>query len=237
MNGAELPVVDIITGGSPCQDLSIAGARAGLDGERSGLFREQIRIIKEMREHDRQSGRTGADVRPKWSIWENVPGCFSSNAGRDFQAVLTEFVRVVEPDAPDVPMPPKNKWPHAGLLYDELGRWSIAWRVHNAEHWGVPQRRKRVSVVADFGGLSAGQILFESEGMQRNFNEGGASGQDTSAGTGSCPDRTVGVNRGEEKVIASTVETYMEICENVAPPMKARDYKDPLMILKCPKES
>lgn len=237
LNGAELPVVDIITGGSPCQDLSVAGARAGLAGSRSGLFIEQIRIIKEMREHDRQSGRTGADVRCRWSIWENVPGCFSSNGGYDFQAVLTEFVRIAEPNAPDVPMPPKNKWPHAGLLYDELGKWSVAWREHDSQFWGVPQRRKRVSVVADFGGLRAGEILFESEGMQGDFNEGRASGQDTSAGIGSCPDRAVGLSKvvppPSERVIASTVETYMDIGVDVAPVMKSRDYKDPMMILRC----
>ena len=237
LNGAELPVVDIITGGSPCQDLSVAGARAGLAGSRSGLFMEQIRIIKEMREHDRQSGRTGADVRCRFAVWENVPGCFSSNGGRDFQAVLTEFVRIAEPDAPDVPMPPKNKWPHAGLLYDELGQWSVAWREHDSQFWGVPQRRKRVSVVADFGGLRAGEILFECESVQGDFNEGGASGQDTSAGTRSCPDRAVGLSKvvppPSERVIASTVETYMDIGVDVAPVMKSRDYKDPMIILRC----
>ena len=105
LSGYELPVVDCITGGSPCQDLSVAGKRAGLDGERSGLFMEQIRIVKEMRERDRNSGRSGWAVRPRYMVWENVPGAFSSNGGKDFQAVLTEIVRIAEPDAPDVPMP------------------------------------------------------------------------------------------------------------------------------------
>ena len=105
INGAEIPVVDCITGGSPCQDLSVAGKRAGLDGERSGLFMEQIRIVKEMRKKEMENGRTAEFVRPRWMVWENVPGAFSSNGGKDFQAVLTEIVRIVEPECPDVPMP------------------------------------------------------------------------------------------------------------------------------------
>lgn len=177
LNGAELPVVDCITGGSPCQDLSVAGKRAGLAGERSGLFMEQIRIVKEMREHDRRSnGRTGWNVRPRYMVWENVPGAFSSNGGSDFGAVLTEIARVEEPEAPDVLMP-NGGWPHSGCIYDELGRWSIAWRVHDAQFWGVPQRRKRIALVADFGGLSAPEVLFERKGLRGNFEESGESEQ------------------------------------------------------------
>lgn len=104
IHGYDLPPVDVITGGSPCQDLSLAGYRAGLAGERSGLFMEQIRIVKEMREKDEAEGRTGFYVRPRYMVWENVPGAFSSNGGKDFQAVLTEIVRIVRPDAPDVPL-------------------------------------------------------------------------------------------------------------------------------------
>lgn len=100
LNGAEIPVVDCITGGSPCQDLSIAGKRAGLAGERSGLFMEQIRIVKEMREEDKKRGRTGQLIRPRYMVWENVPGAFSSNKGKDFAAVLEETIRVVCPEAP-----------------------------------------------------------------------------------------------------------------------------------------
>ena len=110
INGAEIDPVDIITGGSPCQDLSVAGKRAGLEGERSGLFMEQIRVIKEMREADVLRGRTGQSIRCRYAVWENVPGCFSSNGGRDFQSVLTEFIRVADPDAPSVPLPSKGKW-------------------------------------------------------------------------------------------------------------------------------
>lgn len=139
----------------------MAGKRAGLAGERSGLFMEQIRIIKEMRQHERDSGRSGVLVRPRYCIWENVPGAFSSNGGKDFQAVLTEFVKVCEPDAPDVPMP--DKWPKSGILYSDVGRWSIAYRLHDAQYWGVPQRRRRLCVCADFNGLTAGELLFDPQ--------------------------------------------------------------------------
>ena len=105
-------------------------------------------------------------VKPRFLVWENVPGAFSSNKGRDFQAVLTEIVRIAEPEAPDVPLPDKGKRPKAGCLYDELGGWSVAWRVHDAQFWGVPQRRKRIALVADFGGLSAPEILFERKGLR-----------------------------------------------------------------------
>lgn len=167
IHGDKIPPVDIITGGSPCQDLSVAGKRAGLEGERSGLFMEQIRIVKEMR------NATGADVdirlaKPRFMVWENVPGAFSSNKGADFQAVLTEIVRIAEPDAPDVPLPDKGKWDKSGCIYDDLGRWSVAWRVHDAQFWGVPQRRKRIALVADFAGLSAAEVLFERKGMSWN---------------------------------------------------------------------
>lgn len=190
ISGYAVEPVDVITGGSPCQDLSVAGKRAGMSKAcpacgykavgnsdedicphcgaelgytRSGLFMEQIRIIKEMRQNDRDHGRTGMLVRPRYCIWENVPGSFSSNGGKDFQAVLTEFVKVCDPSAPDVPMPEKGGWPHAGILYDEMGRWSVAWRQHDAQYWGVPQRRKRICVLADFNGLTAGEILFDAQ--------------------------------------------------------------------------
>lgn len=173
INGAEIEVVDVITGGSPCQDLSIAGKRAGLAGARSGLFMEQVRIVKEMREHDRSNGRTGDMVRPRFMVWENVPGAFSSNKGRDFAAVLEEIIRIAEPEAPDIEVPEKG-WNTWGGYHDEVGgRWSVAWRVHDAQHWGVPQRRRRISVVADFGGDTAGEILFERKSVSRHFAESG----------------------------------------------------------------
>ena len=182
LSGYDLPIVDVITGGSPCQDLSVAGKRAGLDGERSGLFMEQIRIVKEMRERDKRDGRTDEYIRPRYMVWENVPGAFSSNKGKDFQAVLTEIVRIVEPECPDVPMPDKGRWNKSGCLYDDMGKWSIAWRVHDAQFWGVPQRRKRIALVADFGGLTAPEILFERKGVSRDTEPCGKTGKGT-AGT------------------------------------------------------
>ena len=170
INGAEIPVVDIITGGSPCQDLSVAGQRKGLrhdelgdeETTRSGLFMDQLRIVKEMRTSDIRKGRNGVDVRPRFMVWENVPGAFSVNEGKDFQAVLTEIIRVIEPSAPDVPIPEKG-WPYAGCIYDPILRFSIAYRVHDAQFWGVPQRRRRIALVADFNGLSAAEILFDPQ--------------------------------------------------------------------------
>ena len=174
INGEEIEAVDVITGGSPCQDLSIAGKRAGLAGARSGLFMEQVRIVKEMREHDRKSGRTGDMVRPRFMVWENLPGAFSSNKGRDFAAVLEEVIRIAEPEAPDIEVPEKG-WPTWGGCHDEVGgRWSVAWRVHDAQYWGVPQRRRRISVVADFGGDTAGEILFERKSVSGHPAESGA---------------------------------------------------------------
>ena len=193
LNGAEIHVVDCVTGGSPCQDLSVAGKRAGLDGERSGLFMEQIRIVKEMRKKEMENGRTVELVRPRWMVWENVPGAFSSNGGKDFQAVLTEIVRIVSPECPDVPMPKDGKWSKAGCLYDELGRWSIAWRVHDAQFWGVPQRRKRIALVADFGGMCAPEVLFERKGLSRNTEPCGEAGQETAGGTGKGADIAISI--------------------------------------------
>lgn len=169
INGYTTTPVNVIIGGSPCQDLSVAGKRAGLQGERSGLFMEQIRIIKEMRDNDERQGRTGADIRPRYMVWENVPGAFSSNKGADFGAVLQETVKVIEPKAPAIPVPQKG-WPTAGCLTgDDMGRkWSVAWRVFDAQFWGVPQRRRRIALVADFGGFTAPEILFERESLQRD---------------------------------------------------------------------
>ena len=171
IRGSGIEPVDCITGGSPCQDLSHAGKRAGLDGERSGLFMEQIRIIKEMREHERSAGRTGIMVRPRYMVWENVPGAFSSNKGKDFATVLEETIRIAEPKAPAMPVP-ENGWPTSGILHDEMGAWSVAWRVHDAKFWGVPQRRRRIALVADFGGMSAPEILFERKGLPGYLTQG-----------------------------------------------------------------
>ena len=170
LDGAKLPPVDIITFGSPCQDMSVAGRRAGLDGSRSNLFYEAVRIVKEMR--DATNGE-----KPRYIVWENVPGAFSSNGGEDFKAVLDTIRRVKDPEA-DTPRP--AKWPNAGcVLADDH---SIAWRVFDAQYWGVPQRRKRIYLVADFAGGCAGKILFESEGLSGYTPQGFRSWQG-SAGT------------------------------------------------------
>ena len=196
INGAEIEVVDVITGGSPCQDLSIAGKRAGLAGARSGLFMEQVRIVKEMREHDRSTGRTGDMVRPRFMVWENVPGAFSSNKGQDFAAVLEEIIRIAEPEAPDIEVPEKG-WNTWGGYHDEVGgRWSVAWRVHDAQHWGVPQRRRRISVVADFGGDTAGEILFERKSVSRHFAESGTARERLAGNTKSGASYAVRIRGG-----------------------------------------
>ena len=164
------------------QDLSVAGKRAGLAGERSGLFMKQIRIIKEMREADAGRGRTGKFIRPRFMVWENVPGAFSSNKGDDFRAVLEKTIRIAEPDAPDVPLPPKGKWPMADCWMGD--GWSVAYRVLDAQFWGVPQRRRRIALVADFGGHAAPEILFVRQGVCGDPPAGGAAGEETAAGTG-----------------------------------------------------
>lgn len=176
LNGATIEPVWCVTGGSPCQDLSIAGKRAGLAGARSGLFMEQIRVIKEMREHDKQLGRAGDLIRPRYMVWENVPGALSSNNGRDFAAVLEETIRIVEPEAPGIEVPAKG-WPTWGGYRDVDGRWSVAWRVHDAQYWGVPQRRRRIALVADFGGDTAHEILFERAGVSGDLEPRGEVGE------------------------------------------------------------
>ena len=166
ISGFDAPPVDVIVGGSPCQDLSIAGKRAGLDGERSGLFMEQLRIIKEMRENDRKNGQPIDDIRPRYMVWENVPGAFSSHGGEDFRIVLEETAKVADKDA-SIPMPNNGKWSNAGCVMGE--GWSIAWRILDAQFWGVPQRRRRIALVADFGGQSASEILFVRKSVSGHF--------------------------------------------------------------------
>ena len=161
LKGSELLPVDIICGGRPCQDLSVAGARAGLSGTRSGLFMEQIRIVKEMRQAEKKHGRTGRDVRPRYMVWENVPGAFSSGEpkGEDFRIVLEEVIRVAAPSAY------VNQWfscwQPAGMIYIE-NICSLAWRCMDAQYWGVDQRRKRIFLVADFAGPTAPFLLFDA---------------------------------------------------------------------------
>lgn len=155
INGADVPPVDIITFGSPCQDMSVAGKRNGLDGERSSLFYQAVRIVKEMR--CKTNGKY-----PRFVVWENVPGAFSSNKGEDFKAVLDSLCKIKSEDYA-VPSLEKGKWDNAGSIVGE--DFSLAWRVFDAQYWGVPQRRKRIYLVADFAGGCAGKILFESESV------------------------------------------------------------------------
>ena len=180
MDGGKIEPVDIITFGSPCTDMSIAGKRAGLDGAQSSLFYQAIRIIKEMR--CATNGRY-----PRWICWENVVGAFSSNRGFDFKAVLEAVIGIIEPGA-EVPMPEKDRWPYADIYMGE--RWSVAYRTFDAQHWGVPQRRRRVYLVGDLAGQCAGQVLFESEGLSGYSAEGFRAWQraarDTAAGLGAA---------------------------------------------------
>ena len=180
LNGGDLEPVDIITFGSPCQDLSIAGKRNGLDGARSGLFREAIRIITEMR--CKTNGRS-----PRWAVWENVPGALSSANGHDFREVLESLIRIKNPEA-DVPMPDSGKWMPAGEILGD--NYSLAWRTLDASKgWGVAQRRKRIFAVLDFDGQCAGSVLFESEGLsgytppRGEARKGTARGAEEGAGT------------------------------------------------------
>ena len=165
-----LPPVDIICAGSPCQDLSIAGKREGLNGERSGLFRTAVELVRRMRE--RTSGKY-----PRFFVWENVPGAFSSNKGMDFRAVLEEIGQT------EIPIPSDGKWASAGLA--ELPQCQIAWRVLDAQHWGVPQRRRRIFLVADFtaNGRRSGEILFEQESVSGNPAESTGEKERTAGGT------------------------------------------------------
>ena len=177
MDGGKIEPVDIITFGSPCTDMSVAGRRAGLEGQQSVLFYQAIRIIKEMR--CATNGKY-----PRYIVWENVPGAFSSNSGEDFKAVLEAVIGVAEPDT-QVPMPEKNRWPYADCYMGD--GWSVAYRVLDAQFWGVPQRRKRIYLVADFAGGRAFDILFKSEGLSGYSAEGFRSWQRTA---GSAADRT-----------------------------------------------
>lgn len=162
IHGDQIEPVDCITFGSPCQGLSMAGKRLGFDDNRSVLFLDAARIIKEMR-----IATNG--MYPTFAVWENVPGAFSSNGGEDFRAVLEELARVEQPDA-SIPRPSRGgRWSKAGAIAGN--GWSLAWRQLDAQYWGVPQRRKRIALVVDFGGQRAPEILFERTSLSRNPDE------------------------------------------------------------------
>ena len=190
LDGAQLTPVDVICGGSPCQDLSVAGKRAGLQGERSGLFMEQVRVIKEMRAYDKANGRPADAVRPRYMCWENVPGAFSSSESEDFRAVLEETCRIADSTV-SIPRPPGGVWKSAGAILGD--QFSVAWRVYDAQYWPrTPQRRKRIYLVADFGGRTAPQILFEQD---RLFGDS-ATGEEERQGASSYSETGTGNSGG-----------------------------------------
>lgn len=206
VKGGEIEPVDIITFGSPCQDMSIAGKRAGLkhadmgDDEttRSGLFLEAIRIIKEMREATN-------GVYPRYAIWENVPGAFSSNRGEDFRTVLEEFIRVKEKDAV-MPAVPEAGWAYADCISGD--GWSIAYRVFDAQYWGVPQRRRRIYLVADFRGECAQEILFKRESLRGYFEAGRTPWQGIAADAQNCVGTAIGgVDRYNQSFLPGLAQT------------------------------
>lgn len=241
MDGGKIEPVDIITFGSPCQDMSVAGRRDGLDGSRSSLFYEAVRIIKEMR------CATGGKY-PRYIVWENVPGAFSSNKGEDFKAVLEAVIGIAEPNA-QVPMPEKARWPYADLYLGD--GWSVAYRTLDAQYWGVPQRRRRIYLVADLAGGSAEKILFESEDLSGYSAEGfrswqraagsletriGATGYD--GYNGSLTDETaatLGVNCGMSTgrngiVLNDQGGNRMDITEEVTSTLRAEAHHPPCVM-------
>lgn len=203
IHGGDLPPVDIITFGSPCQDMSIAGKRSGLDGSRSSLFYEAIRIVKEMRE------KTNGE-KPRWLCWENVPGAFSSNKGADFKAVLEAIIGIKEPSA-QVPPPEKNGWPYADLYLGD--GWSVAYRVLDAQYWGVPQRRARIFLVADLAGERAPEVLFKSEGLSGYTPQGFRAWQGATCHT---QDRSGAAGGADEGIGAFAVDGYNSTISDTA---------------------
>ena len=213
MNGAEIPPVDIITFGSPCQDMSVAGKRDGLSGSRSSLFYEAVRIIKEMR--CKTDGKY-----PRFIVWENVPGAFSSNKGEDFRAVLEEVCKIKD-ESVSVPKP--NKWNSAGKI---MGNdYSVAWRQFDAQFWGVPQRRKRIYLVADFAGWCAGKILFESEGLFGYSKTGISSWQ----GTAGSAEESVGAS---SLCLNDQGGQRMDVTEDFTATLRAASNHPPLVFEK-----
>ncbi len=207
LKGAELTLVDVVCGGSPCQDLSVAGKRAGLQGERSGLFMEQIRVIKELRAHDGRTKRTDDPVRlrPRYMVWENVPGAFSSADGEDFRAVLEEICRIADSTV-SVPRPPGGIWKSAGAILGE--QFSLAWRVYDAQYWSVPQRRKRIYLVADFGGRTAPQILFKQDSLLGDTSPG----EEARQGASPCAEAGAGAPGGSAVRIGEDSELIAFAC-------------------------
>ena len=212
LDGAELPPVDIITFGSPCQDMSIAGKREGLGGSRSNLFYQAVRIVKEMR--CKTDGRY-----PRFVVWENVPGAFSSNKGKDFKAVLEEICKVKDLC---VYVPESAKWQNAGEILGD--GFSVAWRVFDAQFWGVPQRRKRIYLVADFAGGGAGKILFESESVSGYTPQGFKSWQ------GAAADLKEGAGTAGRLCLNDQGGNRMDVTEDVTCTLRAESHHPPCVM-------
>ena len=223
LSGADLEPVDIITFGSPCQDLSIAGKRSGLDGSRSGLFFEAIRIVKEMRE------KTNGE-KPRFVVWENVPGAFSSNKGEDFKAVLEEIVRIKEPEAPPLPPPEKGRWPYADCCLGD--GWSVAYHVLDAQYWGVPQRRARIFLVADFAGGRAPEVLFKSEGVSGYTPQGFRQGQGAAGDPEESPGAAGGTDEGYRGrvILNDQGGSRMDVSEDVVSTLRAEAHHPPVLL-------
>lgn len=223
ISGTDLEPVDIITFGSPCQDLSIAGKRSGLDGSRSGLFYEAIRIVKEMRE------KTHGE-KPRFIVWENVPGAFSSNKGEDFKAVLEEVIRIKEPQAPPLPPPEKGRWPCADCYLGD--GWSVAYRVLDAQYWGVPQRRARIFLVADFAGGRAPEVLFKSEGVSGYTPQGFRQGQGAAGDPEESPGAAGGTDEGYRGrvILNDQGGSRMDVSEDVVSTLRAEAHHPPVLL-------
>ena len=223
ISGTDLEPVDIITFGSPCQDLSIAGKRSGLDGSRSGLFYEAIRIVKEMRE------KTHGE-KPRFIVWENVPGAFSSNKGEDFKAVLEEVIRIKEPQAPPLPPPEKGRWPCADCYLGD--GWSMAYRVLDAQYWSVPQRRARIFLVADFAGGCAPEVLFKSEGVSGYTPQGFRQGQGAAGDPEESPGAAGGTDEGYRGrvILNDQGGSRMDVSEDVVSTLRAEAHHPPVLL-------
>ncbi len=245
MDGSVIEPVDIITFGSPCTDLSVAGRRAGLGGKQSCLFYQAIRIIKEMR--SATNGRY-----PRWICWENVPGAFSSNGGRDFQAVLEAVIGIVQPGT-TVPSAEKSRWPQADAYVGD--GWCVAYRTLDAQHWGLPQRRKRVFLVASLTDQSAWKILFKSEGLSGYSAEGFRAWQAATQSSSAClgaagvdghhgrltRDVTLALNltsgspTGRNSIILNDQGgSVMDVSENVTATLRAQDHGHPPCVMELP---
>ena len=223
ISGTDLEPVDIITFGSPCQDLSIAGKRIGLDGSRSGLFFEAVRIVKEMRE------KTHGE-KPRFIVWENVPGAFSSNKGEDFKAVLEEVIRIKEPEVPPLPPPEKGRWPCADCYLGD--GWSVAYRVLDARYWGVPQRRARIFLVADFAGGRAPEVLFKSEGVSGYTPQGFRQGQGAAGDPEESPGAAGGTDEGYRGrvILNDQGGSRMDVSEDVVSTLRAEAHHPPVLL-------